>query len=211
MSQHVYTRLGGFRLTVIPRAPFRIERTESVHDAVDVSYHSPRGRLFARLIPHEGGYKSQIDQHTASLYDVLDVEPGPDLDDWRLKTSVFTCAWPRGYVLGSNNFPHDPSPFDLVGKNHEMISIQQPRNMPALEAMCGPNQTIEHIEKSAEGEWIDVEYSHNGDEWMQRHQIVAAEDLRFVVSLQAPRPHFSMAAIAALQVAQSITPYEEGE
>ncbi|MCA9038574.1 MAG: hypothetical protein KDA91_25790, partial [Planctomycetaceae bacterium] len=115
MPQHVYARLTGFGLAVIPQAPFRIQYAPGDGDAIDVQHQSPQGQRFARLIPDQGGYKSKIDQYTDSLYEVLDVEKGPDTDQWRIETTIFTVAWPRGYVLCSNNFPQDPGPFDLVG------------------------------------------------------------------------------------------------
>lgn len=211
MSQHVYTRLAGFQLTVIPRAPFRIERTDAAPDALDVHYRSPEGPLFARLIPHEGGYKSKLDQNTASLYEVLDVDLGPSLDDWRLETSIFSCAWPRGFGLFSNRFPQDPGPFDLLGDNREMIFIQKPRKLPALEDMCAPNQKVEQFEKTAEAEWIELAYSHEGLDWIQRYEIVRLNDVGLVVTMQSPGRFATDAIAAARQVAESLKPSESGE
>src|SRR5205085_9281107 len=127
MHQHVYARLAGYHLAVIPQAPFRIQRTEGQAPAIDVEYFASSGTLFARLIPHEGGYKSKLDQYTKSLYDVLDVEDGPE-GEWQIQTSAFTCAWPNGYTLCSTHFPENPVPFNLFGPNNEAITVQCPDN-----------------------------------------------------------------------------------
>jgi|688.fasta_scaffold266391_3 hypothetical protein len=204
MTQHVYTRVAGFRLTVIPRAPFRIQRDDAALNAIDVEYQAPGGPLFARLVPKDGGYTSKIDQSTRSLYDVLDIENGPDLDDWRLETSVFTCAWPHGYAVCSNNFPNDPGPFDLIGPNNEMIYIQTPRQLPALKEMRAPNQKVKHIEHRGESGWIELEYTNDGEPWCQRHEIAALSNRRMVVTMQAPIRFSEPAAIAAVEIVKSL-------
>ncbi len=126
MTKHVYAHVAGFKLAVIPRAPFRIMISKEALNAIDVEYLSPNGELFARVIPDNGGYKSKVDQYTPSLFDVLEIGSGPDIPHWRIETSVFTCYWPVDYAVVSTNFPEDPSPFDLVGPNMEMIFIQTP-------------------------------------------------------------------------------------
>lgn len=208
MRHHVYTRLAGFQLAVIPRAPFQIKRYDAPLGVIDITCQSPDGRLFARLTPKDGGYTSQLDQQTPSLYDVLDVEDGPALNDWRLETAVFTCAWPHGFALLSNNFPHDPGPFDLFGNNHEMIYVQRPRHLPGIEEMCAPYQTVRHIEKNGDSEWIELDYTHDGTAWIQRHEIVALPDARYAVTMQAPEAFAEEAAKAAHQLAGSIAPPE---
>lgn len=163
------------------------------------------GTLFARVIPNEGGYTSKIDQYTQSLYDVLDIDVGPDIDAWRLETTVFTCVWPHGYAVCSNNFPDDPGPFDLRGPNNELIYIQSPRELPALEAMRTPTQKITHIERRGESGWIELEYTHDGAPWCQRHEIVALPNRRLVVTMQTPRRCQERATTAAVEIAGSLT------
>lgn len=192
----------------MPRAPFRIRRAEEPGSSIDVEHDSPKGRVFARVIPDNGGYKSKIDQHTESLLDVLHIETGPDIDDWRIETSVFTCCWPRGYSVYSNSFPNDPGPFDLVGIHDEVIYIQKPKVVPDIEQMCAPNQTILDVQRGTESESIELEYEHEGVSWRQRHEVIALLGSRFVVTVQSPSQFAADAAIAARQVAQSLRPAE---
>lgn len=208
MTQHVYARIVGFKLAVIPRAPFRIMAAYDPPNAIDVEYFSPNGDLFARVIPSDGGYKSKIDQYTRSLNDVLEIDSGPDTDDWRIETSVFTCDWPRDYALCSNNFPIDPAPFDLLGPNREMIYIQHSEVVPDIETMRAPYQSVISIERSHESTSMDLAYDYDGIEWRQRHEIMQNEGRRFVVTMQAPLPFAKHATEVAYAVARSLRPYE---
>lgn len=207
MTQHVYARVAGFHLTVIPRAPFRIWKAPDPPTAIDVEHLAPTGRLFARVIPDNGGYKSKISQNTPSLYDVVDIEAGPEIPQWRIETSVFTCDWPSDYQLFSNNFPKDPAPFDLVGPHAEMIYIQHPRTIPDVSAMGAPHQTVIHIERNIESEWIDLAYDHEGIPWRQRHEVVSFLDGQIVVTMQAPLQFAEQATAVAHAVARSLRPY----
>ena len=168
----------------------------------------PQGRLFARVIPDNGGYHSKIDQCTKSLSDVVDVQRGPAIDEWRIETSIFTCCWPHGYQLCSNNFPDDPGPFDLVGVNNKLIFIQKPKVLSRIEEMAAPNQTIVDTHRSTESEWIELEYDHDGESWRQRHEVVLLLDERFVVTVQSPSDSMEAAVDAARQVARSLRPAE---
>ncbi len=206
MTQHVFARVAGFCLAVVPRAPYRIQHAADSSTAIDVEYQSPTGRLFARLIPDNGGYKSKLDQHTQSLYDVLDVETGPDINHWRIETTVFTCCWPIGYVLCSTNYA--PSPFELLGTNGELIFIRHPKRVPDVAVMCAPGQTVINLKRNAESEWIDLEYNHDGLPWRQRHEVVTLSGSRIAVTMQSPMQFANDAAIAAQQVAQSLASYE---
>lgn len=208
MVQHVYARIVGFGLAVMPRAPFRAGYADEPVMAIDVEHHSERGPLFARVIPNGGEYKSKVDQHTESVFDVVEIEDGPDTEDWRIETSVFTCCWPHGYMLCSNSFPDDPGPFDLVGVHDELIYVQKPKVMPDVEEMCGPDQTVLDVQRGEDSEWIELEYVHEGVLWRQRHEVVTMEGERFVVTMQAPVEYAEGSVGAARQVARSLCPSE---
>ncbi|MEW4528297.1 hypothetical protein [Maioricimonas sp. JC845] len=210
MTHHVYTRVCGFGLTVVPRAPYRIRHAPEPPDAIDVEYDSPEGERFARLIPDNGGYRSRISPQTSSLYDVLGIEAGPNLDRWRIETSVFTCCWPAGYTICSNSFPQDPSPFDLLGPHREMIYVQRPRNLPDVAELSAPGQTVVRIERTGTSEWIDLAYEHDGQKWRQRHEVVTLDGERTAVTTQAPDEFADEAVSAARAVAESLAPYQEG-
>ena len=203
-EQHVYARLNGFQLQVIPRAPFRIGRCVDVKDAVDIEYQSKDGLLFARLIPDGGGYKSKLDQNTSSLYDVVDVNDGNNSGEWIIETSVFDCCWPVGYAICSNNFPNDPSPFDLIGGDSEFIYIQRPQKCPAIEEMYAQNQSVVDIGKSDISEWINLEYVHENERWNLRHEVVSSFEHPLIVTMQSPERYAHNAKKAAYDIVQSL-------
>lgn len=204
---HVFARVAGFNLTVVPHAPYRMRYADAASIAIDVEYLSPNGQLFARLIPDRGGYKSKLDQDTKSLLDVLDVEAGPDLNEWRIETTVFTCCWPRGYAVCSTSFPKDPAPFDFVGGNGELIYVQHPRHLPDVGEMAAPDQTVIKVARTADSQWVDLEYDHNGIRWRKRHEVVILLDRRVAVTMQSPAQFAGDAVTAAQQVARSLAPY----
>lgn len=206
MTSHVYLRLMGFQLTVVPRAPFRIQRSDEPLNGLDVEHDSPLGPLFARLIPRDGGYASKLDEHTKSLFDVLDVTAGPNLEDWQLETSVFACAWPDEYAICSNNFPNDPAPFDLIGPNGEMIYVQTPAHIPDLEAMRTPDQAIQQLQRTSDSEWIELAYQHDGQPWCQRHEVITVLGRRLAVTTQAPSQYFELAVRSSQEVVRSFSP-----
>lgn len=208
MAQHVYARIVGFGLAVMPRAPFRAGYADEPATAIDVEHHSEKGVLFARVIPDGAGYKSKVDQHTKSVLDVVDIEDGPDTHNWRIETSVFTSCWPHGYMLCSNNFPDDPGPFDLVGVHDELIYVQKPKVMPDVEEMCGADQTVLDVQRGEDSEWIELEYVHEGVSWRQRHEVITLRDQRFVVTMQAPAECAEQAVGVAQQIARSLCPSE---
>jgi hypothetical protein len=174
---------------------------------VQVEHDSPQGRLTALLVPKDGGYTSKLSQSTAALSDVLDVTSGLELDEWRIETTLYACRWPASYVLCSNSYPRDPAPFDLVGANGEMIFVQNPQRMSALEEMCAPGQTVKRIEKSDRSQWIELEYQHDDRMWVQRHEVLALPERKLAVTVQAPAPFAQAAIIAARELARSIVPF----
>ena len=206
MTQHVFAHLAGFGLAVIPRAPYRVQRIDKTLDVIDVEYQSPNGKLFARLTPDNGGYKSQLDQHTGSLFDVLNIEVGPDVKSWRIETTIFSCCWPIGFALCSNNFPNDPGPFDLVGDNNELIYIQHPKRMPDVEQLRVAHQTVISVKRTAESESIELAYDHDGLPWHQRHEIVTLLGRRIAITMQSPSKFAERAVNAARQIAHSLAP-----
>lgn len=208
MTQHVFARIAGFGLIVTPHAPFRVRHADESAAAIDVEHDSLKGRRFARVIPENGSYECKIDRVTESLSDVLEIQPGPDTDDWRIETSIFTCCWPHGYLLCSNDYPNDPGPFDLVGVHDELIYIQKPKVMPDIEEMCGPDQTIVNTGRDADSGWIELEYDHEGVSWRQRHEVVTLPGCRFVVTMQSPSQFAGEAVATAQQVAQSLAANE---
>jgi hypothetical protein len=213
MAQHVYARLSGLGWTLVPLAPFLIER--------------PAGRPWPLVATHEGPGEVkrailsfpannlpdfEFAEGTTSLGDVLDISQGPDLDHWRVETSVFTCRWPDGFALASA--PSPGPPFDLHGPGGSLVFVQGPfglTRLPPIDRMVGPEQTVFRSGSSPRGGWVELGYEHGGVPWRQTHRVV--EDGRgfaLVVTSQAPEQWARPVEQAAEVVAASLAPYASG-
>ncbi len=209
MTQHVYARLAGFGLIVVPRAPFEIRQAAESAGQLRVEYRPGNGKpMVVQLIPGEDGYQSKLCENTQSLFDVVDVKAGPAINQWRIETTVFTCCWPGGFALCSNR-PGDPGPFDLIGQRGEMIWIQQPRRIPDVADLCAENQAVINIERGDAWDAIDLQYDHDEQSWRQRHIVVSLQDRRIAVTMQSPAEFADEATAAANKLAASLTAYEE--
>lgn len=203
---HVFTRVSGFGLTVVPFAPFRMAQGIAGPSTLDVSYFAAEGEIFARVLPDgKGDYSSKKDQNTASLYDVVEISYYESLAPWRIETSVFWCDWPASYDLLSTRFPAEATIVDLVGENGEGIYIQSSQQTLILKEMAAPGQRVINLDENAA--LIDLEYWHEGQVWFQRHQLAPFPIHPLLVSVQAPRQQFNLACLAARTVCQSITPF----
>ena len=110
MPQHIYIRLSGFGLSLVPFAPFRAGQSEDGPASLDILYFTATGEQFTRVIADgNGGFTSKIDENTRSVYDVVEISAGPALPKWIIQTSVFSCDWPVEYEVVSTDFPRDPN------------------------------------------------------------------------------------------------------
>lgn len=178
-EQHVWTVLSGFGLRAIPFAPFRAALGPNPR-SLDLESDASGEERFARVIADgEGGYASKLAEETPSLFDVVEIEAGPQSDHWRLETHAFSARLPGSATLHSTP-ADDPSPFVLTGPGGIALYVQSAAKAPPLEAMAACGQTI-----SARGEdWIALEYEHDGAAWVQRHSL-RAEGL--VTTVQSPQ------------------------
>jgi len=179
---HVYVSASGFGLRVIPKsAPYRFALA-SVPAHLDVGRRVGQSWLFARVIPVEGGYRSQLAEDTASLADVLDVEIGPASSGWWLDTSVYRVPLPAGWTAVSAD---GPGVFDLVGPDHSLIFIQTPARIGNVSDLRTSDQVIASTGADAQSEWVHLRYSHDGAEWHQRHHVRRLGGIAVVVTAQA--------------------------
>jgi hypothetical protein len=179
---HVYVAASGFGLRVIPKSPPYRFALSAAQAHLDVERHDGRSWLFARVIPHDGGYQSNLAEHTGSLADVVDVVVGPQWNQWWLDTSVYRVPLPAGWTATSAD---GPSKFDLAGPGGALIFVQTPSRLPALSDMRTPDQRIVSTGADAHSEWVDLAYVHDGTEWRQRHHLRRLDDVNIVLTAQA--------------------------
>ena len=203
MTNHIYIRISGFGLSLLPFTPFRAGRSEEAPTSLDIIHFASTGEKFARVIPDgSGGFTSKLDQNTPSLYDVVEISAGTALPKWTLETSEFTCDWPADYEIASTSFPRESTIIDLIGSNQQQIFIQSAQKVPALRRMPARGQRIQSLDEATGS--IELHYTHQDDPWYQRHQIVRFGSGALIVSCQAPEPLASSTGAAAGSVAESI-------
>lgn len=179
---HVHVSASGFGLRVIPKsAPYRFTLGPAP-DELDVERSDGHSWLFARVIPHQGGYGSRIAEHTDSLSDVLDVTIGLVLDRWWLDTSVYRVPLPAGWTAVSAD---GPCVFDLVAPDGSLIFIQTPSRIGAVSDLRTPDQVIADTGTDRHSEWVHLHYVHNGAEWHQRHHVRRFDGVNIVITSQA--------------------------
>jgi hypothetical protein len=124
---HVYARLTGHGLALVPCWPYTFERPDAESEAVVVTNWREDGPAKALVDPS--------DAHT--LPGIVDVGPGPDHPFWVIETTTFKAAWPAGFRVESTL-----DPFHLVGEHDASIYVQGPAQLAGPDAMVGPGQTV---------------------------------------------------------------------
>ena len=211
MSKHVYARLAGHGWILLPLAPFEFERVPDNPRAVDVSHAGTDGNRNARIDCETDPPTIDLGPATASLSEVVDILPGPELDEWFIETSVYVCPWPEGFSFISSGSP-DPAVFYLTGSGRSLLFVQGPfpiGRVPAPEGMVGPGQELLSKGQTACGPWAEIGYTYEGNPWRQWHRVVTRGDTALVVTAQGPVSHLGLVEGAALVVSEGLMPYEE--
>jgi hypothetical protein len=210
MAQHVYARLSGCGWTLVPLAPYAIDRVHDRPNGVRVRHESPDGLREALLVFGGNLPDVELGKGTQALEAVLDLQEGPHLDHWRVETTVFICRWPEGFALTSPASPG--TPFELHGPDGALVYVQGPvrvDRLPPLNEMVGPGQSVRRYGRTARGGWVELEYEHEGERWRQTHRVLEdTSGYALVVSAQAPVGAAGLAEAAAEEVAASLAPYE---
>ena len=213
MSFHVFVRLSGYELTILPFAPFHFRRAPDNDHVLILTHHSATGTKQAYLILEDAGYQVELAPDTSSLQEVVDLMPGRRTRDWMIETTVFSMCWPRGFDLLSSPDPRTPPGFDLIGPNDTLIYIQGPFNparLPGVEQMGAPGQQLIQTGVIDAHPWVEFDYEHEGSIWLQRHYLVHLDPTTaLVVTMQAPKAHAPSSITAADDIATTLVRYQE--
>lgn len=205
MQNHVYVWISGYGLTVVPFAPYEIKFGTDGPATLDIRHFTSKGNLFARLIADQmGGYRSKIDQHTKSLFDVTDIAEGAKAPYWQIETSWFCCNWPEGYSLFSTEYPDDSVLFEMTNNHNDLIFIQNGMNAPQLSDMYSPEQRVININESTNT--IEIEYDNQDNTFYQRHQKIIKNNINIVLSAQSLYERSRTVTSVAASIAESIQP-----
>jgi hypothetical protein len=176
---HVYARLRGHGLTIVPRGPYRFERGD--RDELTMT----DGRVRRSLTISRA---TDVSVAAAGLGHLADVTPGP-ADAWRVETSVFSVLWPESLVLQSPPDETGPSQFDLYGADEALIYLQgplPPERIPRGTDLVAAGQTLLAVNDAEPFERYELEYDHDRHPWRQLYIFVPFESRILVVVSQAP-------------------------
>ncbi len=194
MSQsHVFTVASGFGLRLVPKtAPYRFALSPTP-PAIDVERAAGERWLFARVVPEQGGYWSQLDEHTPSLAEVVDVTAGPDWGEWWAETSQFRIPLLPGWTLQATDEPNAPGVVDLLGPLGMLIYVQTPAHLPVLTDAAAPGQQVVASGDGPRSQWVELRYVHGGEPWAQRHDLMRVGSRNLVVTAQSHVTHMPVA------------------
>jgi hypothetical protein len=184
MSEHVYVRLTGYGVAVVPMPGFMLARVSASDLPLRVASDTASAVL------------SDPSRAASELQGVADVAPDPAQGGWVLDTGVFSAAWPVGYTV--HHDPSGPPGFYLLNGSDAFMFAQGPyitSAMLPLESMTAPGQVISDVTREGRIARVTLTYEHEGKVWLQRHHVIALDaSISLVVTLQAP----AETAIAAL-------------
>jgi hypothetical protein len=164
---HVFARLTGHGLVLVPYWPYTFERPHAESDAVAVTNWRPDGPVKTLVDPS--------DAHTVP--GIVDVEPGPNHPFWVIETTGFKAAWPSGFSVEST-----VDPFCLVGEHDASIFVQGPVHIDAPDAMVAAGQTVLARRTSGPGvQVLELGYEHEGQPWWQGVYLYPRQDGRVLV------------------------------
>jgi len=176
---HVFARLAGHGMVLMPHWPYRFERHPETPDVVRVVRGTDDGPLWTVVRPGE----------PVEPNDAVDVAEGPAHPHWEIQTSVVELRWPAGFAVESPRDGADQTPFYLHGPGEATIFPQGPlprERFADLASLVAPGQRLLHHD--ARG--VELGYDHEGEPWWQLHRLLPyGDDQVLVLTAQSLRTH----------------------
>ena len=159
---HVFIRLSGFGVRLLPYWPYEFERDGEQGDRVRVTHWNEAGRVRATV-------DSRQPQSTEGI---VDVSSGPEHQYWRVETTRYAFTWPDGFIVGVSANADDPKPFYLYGPDEAQIFPQGPlptEKLPDGASWTGPGQELVAQYHVDDIEVFELDYEHDASPWWQTH------------------------------------------
>ncbi|MCF2527838.1 hypothetical protein [Yinghuangia soli] len=204
---HVFARLTGFGMTLIPVWPYTFERTVDAPGTVSVTRWE--GQAARTAIVAGSAEKPSVQlANTQTADEVVEVLAGPAEQVWRIETTPFSVEWPEGFAIDSPPAGDNSTPFMLFGPAGSTIYLQGPLSrdqIPSPARLAAPGQAL--VDHRTEGafEAVELAYQHDGAAWQQSHHLVAlTESHVLVITAQSPATHAAQVRAAADLMARSV-------
>jgi hypothetical protein len=206
---HVFAKLRGRGYELLPHYPYRFERSSDTE--LTAVRRRDNKRLVAKLDFSTTPPSATITPAKAKLEDIvaltkLDEAAGDSRQDWRVITSLYTCAWPAALQIVAVE-PGAPSAFDFIVRDDGLLYFQGPfpkARFDDLTKLAAKGQTV-----SATGAgFIELAYTQDGQPWIQRHDVVALSPTHaLALSTQALAEHRDATFAAAAELIAGVEPY----
>jgi hypothetical protein len=159
-----------------------------------VSEGTPFERVQATIRRGRAGTEVHLGGGVEDVEILAQLETGPLTRHWAVETEGFACRWPPGLGLAST--PAGAAwPFEFYGPNGAFVFLRGPlqgEQVPTPQQMVGPGQELVDQEVTGNGLRMDLEYTHEGAVWNQRHHWVGfAQETAILLTGQAPRDIFA--------------------
>jgi hypothetical protein len=215
MSEHVFARISGYHLTILPLAPFEYRQSADDDFLLFLSHTTSSTTKQAMLRVDDHGYHVELAPTTASFDEVAELRSSTYAGAWLIETTVFAVCWPGDFAFVSPADAASPSVFDLVGPDNALIYVQGPfvaARLPALTDMAAPGQAITATGTTNERHWVELAYEHEAMTWLQRHYVIPFIGNRaLVVTMQTPQQQASRTISAAELLLQTLAPVQADE
>jgi hypothetical protein len=193
---HVFVRLSGFGLRLVPYWPYEFARNRASVEVTNWTYDGPRSALIER------GRPSSVDG-------VVDVMDGPEHRFWRVETSLFGFEWPEGFSVASAQDDSDHTLFYLKGPDDAVVYPQGPladeRVPPPAELVAPGQEIVQTYAFDNDVHVVELAYEHEGKPWWQSHWKVPVGASRVVVfSGQAPAVHADITRAAVKRIVTTL-------
>jgi hypothetical protein len=197
---HVFARLSGFGLTLVPIWPYRFHRDG---DSVTVTHFANAGERTVTITP---GTANPIGSAQGPAEEVVDVKLGPPTDSWRIETSRYSVEWPAEFEIDSPSADDTSSLFALFGPDEALIQLAGPypkeRIRPFREYAAKGQTIVAHV-RQPQYDLLRLDYLHGGVEWRQSYHFVAFSGAVLIVQTQSVGKGAEFAERAAELVALS--------
>ncbi|WP_203908037.1 hypothetical protein [Rhizocola hellebori] len=196
---HVFVRLSGFGMRLLPYWPYEFERDGETPDRVRVTHWADASRLTATV----------DSQHRESAEGIVDVSPGPEHQYWRAETGIYGFTWPDGFVIGVSVDANDPTPFYLFGPDEARIYPQGPfptEKMLDAAGWTGPGQKLAAQYHLDDIEVFELDFEYADSPWWQTHwafPVGAGQSL--VISGQCPAAHHDLVRNAIRHIVETLS------
>lgn len=200
MAGHVFAKLCGYGRTLIPFAPYSIDRVDCHSDFL-VRINSDN-RI--AVLDFTRSDFAPLLKNATKLSEVVEISAGYQDKKWIIETASFSTSWPHEFSIRSAD--KDWPLFELVGPANSTIWFQGcfPNDRVTPERMTAPGMQLCNLGETAHWQWYEFSYEHEQMSFQQRWYVKGFNShKKLIITAQMPTTHSSVVIRAAEELAES--------